>query len=354
MNAKLNNTASVNKRQPIALQPHWRQAIICRLAWSLLTITTTMPALAADFAGGLCPSGGTGGIAYLSQHIAADPNGNCPTLAVQNLIFQLGQTGTLVVDMTCKLNAGLRLPSRFVLKGLGLGVAGQLAFSHDGIALSGCPGQPNGYITISDLELYGPNPAGKLAAPHAIGIALKNQHIVFINNVRVSNFTTGINGRQAYSVFINNSNISNNSGDNIRIDYDANSWRIRDSIISQAGGWGINALGPGDATALGNINTSNDLLLDGLRLESNHRGAVRINNYGSRISNSRFEFNGKGSLTYPFRGLWVDSQAQETRILTNYFSGNCILDNGNATSRAFNIPSTYDTDECQALPLAQK
>lgn len=307
-----------------------------------------------------CPAG-SGGVAYLSQHVQADRDGSCDAAQVQNLIFQLGQTGTLVVDMSCQLNAGLRLPSRFMLRGLGLGVAGVLAFAHDGIGLQGCPEYPNGYITIADLEIYGPNPAKTtVTAPHAIGIALNNQHIVSINNVRVSDFVTGIYGENSFSVFINGGNISDNRGDDIRLGYLANSWRIRDGIVSQAGGWGINVLGPGDDTPLeivenGNritVNGSNDLLIDGVRMESNFRGAVRTNTYGTRITNLRLEGNGKGNFSFPNLGLLVDRHAQDARILTNLISGDCIRDVGTDTQRAFNIPASQDTAECSQLPIA--
>ncbi|MDR4515614.1 right-handed parallel beta-helix repeat-containing protein [Nitrosomonas sp.] len=228
---------------------------------------------------------------------------------------------------------------------------------NDGARLYDCPKAPHGYITISDLDLYGSNPAAAadsvIVAPNAVGIDLFNQHIVYINNVRVSDFVTGIHGRQSYSVYITGSNISDNRGDNIRVDYDANSWRIRDSIISQAGGWGINVYGPGDATPLGKINSSNDLLLDGLRLERNQRGAVRFIAYGSRLINSRLEGNGKLSFSYPYRAILVDKHATETRILTNYFSGNCVQDHGIGTIRDFNIPSSYNTAECRQLPITR-
>jgi hypothetical protein len=291
-----------------------------------------------------------------------DENGLCNNaLQVQNLIFQLGQMGTLVVDRSCKLNAGLRLPSRFVLKGLGTGSPHQLIFTHDGIALSGCPEAPHGHLTIADLDIYGPNQPGEsIAAPHATGIALSDQHIVYINNVRVSNFITGLSGRQSFSVFINGSNISDNRGDNIRVGYLANSWRIRDGIVGRAGGWGINVLGAGDDTPLeivenGNritVNGSNDLLIDGVRMEFNFRGAVRTNTYGTRVTNTRMEGNGKGNFSLPNAALLVDTKADQTRILTNLFSGNCIEDKGTGTQRAFNIPAAFDTEECQALPIA--
>lgn len=309
-----------------------------------------------------CPAG-QGGVAYLSQHVQADANGVCDARQVQDVIFQLGQTGTLIVDMTCKLSTGLRLPARFSLRGLGIGVGGILAFTHDGIALSGCPESPHGYISIADLELYGPSPAGAgVNAPHATGIALSNQHIVYITNVRVSDFETGISGRNSFSVFIDGSNISSNRGDNIRIGYNANGWRIRDGIVSQAGDWGINILGPSDDTPLKvvengktvTIRSSNDLLIDGVRMESNKRGAVRTNAYGTRVTNTRMEGNGMANPALPRVALLVDTRGEDARILTNLLSGNCIEDRGTSTQRAFNIPASFDTEECQPLPIAPK
>lgn len=340
-----------------------RSFVAAALVLASVPAVLATPAADLPFAPAGCPVGGAGGVAYMSQHVQADQkSGVFDAAQVQNLIFQLGQTGTLVVDMTCKLNAGLRLPSRFVLRGLGIGVAGILTFTHDGIALEGCPEMPHGgYITIADLEMYGPNPAGeRVAAPHATGIALSNQHIVYINNLRVSNFMTGISGRNSFSVFINGSNISDNRGDNIRIGYNANGWRIRDGIVNQADGWGVNVLGPGDDAPLQavengqpiSIDGGNDLLIDGVRMESNSRGAIRTNTYGTRVTNSRLEGNGKGNFSFPNLGLLVDQHAQEARILTNLTSGDCIRDVGTGTQRAFNIPASQDTAECSQLPIA--
>lgn len=273
----------------------------------------------------------------------------------------MGQTGMLIVDRACDLDAGLRLPSRFTLRGTGIGSARILHFTHDGLGLSMCQEAPRGYVTIADLDLYGPNPAGAtIVAPHATGIALANQNIIYITNVRVSDFITGLSGRQSFSVFINGSNISDNRGDNIRVGYLANGWRIRDGVVNQAGGWGINVLGPEDDTPLeivenGNritVNGSNDLLIDGVRMESNFRGAVRTNTYGTRITNLRLEGNGNGNFSFPNLGLLVDQHAQDARILTNLTSGDCIRDVGTDTQRAFNIPASQDTAECSQLPIA--
>jgi hypothetical protein len=321
------------------------------LAMSLIAVTFTQEVLWAElgFAGPPCPAGKPGPrIVTLS---AVMPGVCNDAVLLQNIIYDLGQTGTLIVDKSCVLSAGLRLPSRFTLKGTGLGSAGVLAFTHDGIALSACQEQPRGYISVSDIDLYGPYAKG-LTAPHSTGIALANMNIVNVARVRVSDFHTGLSGVSSYSVFIEGSNISNNRGDNIKMGYDSNAWRIRDGLVSQAGGWGINVLGPGDAAPLGIINSSNDLLIDGVRMESNFRGAVRTNAYGTRIMNSRFEGNGLGSFGLPHRGILVDTHGEHARILTNMMSSDCIRIQNATAQRAFNIPAQVDVEQCQGLGLA--
>jgi hypothetical protein len=129
--------------------------------------------------------------------------------------------------------------------------------------------------------------------------------------------------------------------------------------VNQAGGWGINVLGPGDDTPLKivengsriTVDGSNDLLIDGVRMESNFRGAVRTNTYGTRITNLRLEGNGNGNFSFPKLGLLVNRHAQDARILTNLMSGDCIRDVGTDTQRAFNVPASQDTAECSQLPI---
>lgn len=295
-------------------------------------------------AGSPCPVG-TGSTIRLSDVIPdntpTDAAGNllCPSDIVQDAIFDAGQGGTVIVDLTCSSLTGLRLPSRFTLQGNGLGSNSVLHFNFDGPALSMCQESPRGYVTIQDLDLYGScpfnpmQPGATCALSHATGIAIANQNIVAIKNVRVSNFQTGISGHQSYSVFINDSNISDNRGDNIRIGSVANGWRIRDGLVSQAGHFGINAFG------------HNDLLIDGVRMESNRQGAIRAAADSARIINNRFEFNGQDA---GFRAILVESDAVHTRILTNYFSGNCLeIEPGSVgTQRAFNMPASMNMAVC--------
>lgn len=317
------------------------------LCWAL-----NSPILNAQFGiqGNPCPIGGSGATVNLSSRVP----GLCTSATtLQDLIFELGPTGTLIVDKSCTISAGLRLPPRFTLKGKGIGAGGQIKFLNDGIGLSMCQEAPSGYVTIEGIDLYGPSAPGQSNAPHSTGIAIANQNIVYLTNVRVSDFQTGVSGVGSYSVFINGCNISNNRGDNLVIGYNSNGWRIRDGLVSQAGGWGINVLGPGDAAPIGLIDSSNDLLIDGVRMESNFRGAVRTNAYGTRITNSRFEYNGLGSFSLPHRGLLVETQAQDARILTNIFSSDCIQILSPSTQRAFNIPDDRNTSQCASLGLGR-
>jgi hypothetical protein len=316
-----------------------------------------------DVAGPPCPSAGNSPrLVLLSQALVAANDGgaeaSCNDAAlVQKIIFDIGQTGKLIVDRTCTLSAGLRLPSRFTLEGLGPDGEGQFNFTHDGIGLSICPESPNGRTAIRNLALYGPYAdANVSSAMHSIGIAIASAHVIHIEDVHISDFHAGISGSRAFSVFITGSNVSNNRGTNIRIGYAANGWRVRDGMVNQSRGFGIDVLGPGDADPVrdGNDlwNTSNDLLIDGVRMESNNFGAIRTAAYSTRIDSCRFESNGLGNPALPHRGLLIDSTAVDARVLTNLFSSDCIQNKSATTQRALNMPAAHDGKDCAPLPLA--
>jgi hypothetical protein len=101
------------------------------LGFSLMAAVAGQTAVPAELviAGPSCPAGKPGPrIVTLSSVVP----GTCSdTVLLQSIIFDLGQTGTLIVDKPCTLSAGLRLPLRFTLKGTGLGSAGVLTFTHD-------------------------------------------------------------------------------------------------------------------------------------------------------------------------------------------------------------------------------
>ena len=269
--------------------------------------------------------------------------------ALQDLIFDIGQGGKLIVDKTCQLDAGLRLPKRFTLEGTGPGGDGIMTFTHDGIALSICPNAPVVDVIISDMQIYGPYAfpnAG--SATHSIGLALANAHMIQLERVRMSGFYVGVQGTKSESVQISHSNISDNRQDNIVVGYLANAWRIRDGLVSQAGRYGINVLGPGDAVPVkepgtGNlVSASNDLLIDGVRMESNVQAAIRTASYFTRIVNNRFEGNGKAFLPGSLPAVRVEAAATGTRILTNMFQEpvvDCLRNFSATTQQAFNFPA---------------
>ena len=150
---------------------------------------------------------------------------------------------------------------------------------------------------------------------------LLNTHQVTLNRVRLAGFHFGLQGRNAYSIWINQSNISTNNYNLVLRDV-ANSWRIRDSIISQANSWGIY------------VSSSNDVLIDGNRFESNAQGAVLVDSYSTVVTHNRFELNGASAQNEAIR---VTPAGQDTRILANLFSSSEVTDLGMDTQCAFNI-----------------
>ena len=297
-----------------------------------------------------CPPGGGGPrIVRLSDVMPGACNDQ---LALQNIIFDIGAYGKLIIDKPCELDAGIRLPNPFTLSGLNDAGAGQIVFSNDGIGISVCQELPRQNVTIEDLAIFGPyayeTKTNPVTATHSIGIALANLNIVHLNRVRVTDFYVGLKGTSSFSVDINDSNISVSRQDNIVVGYNSNGWRIRDGLSSQATRYGINVLGPGDAEVLVNVdgqghdaNTSNDLLIDGVRMESNGQAAIRSAAHSTRIVNNRFEGNGAAAGLAYRPAVHLTGAAQSARVLTNLFGGtgaDCLRNQGVSTQTSLNIP----------------
>ena len=224
---------------------------------------------------------------------------------------------TLIVDIQCEVSEPLVIPGRMTLAGVGRDGNGELLFpalAPSEAALSIPAGR--GHVQIRDLTLR-----GLAEAPTATGIRLHQNSQVSIESTRVDGFEIGIHGTQSLSVLIRNSNVSAN-GINLLLGEQANTWRIRDTIVSQARTWGILVRGP-----------NNDVVIEGSRLESNTAGAIRAYSYGAIIESNRFERNG----SQQHRAIVVESSAQSTRILSNYFSSDYISNYGSATQCAFNL-----------------
>src|SRR5690606_25169645 len=126
----------------------------------------------------------------------------------------------------------------------------------------------------------------------------------------------------SYSTLIHRSNISNNST-NLWLGLETNGWRVRDSVLGQAGGWSVIVRGP-----------NNDVLFDGNRLESNVSGGFRLHSFGAVVTNNRLEFNGAGM---GWHGIEVTPSARHSRLLHNYFSSDIIADAGVDSRCDFNM-----------------
>lgn len=220
--------------------------------------------------------------------------------------------GTLVIDQQCTVRQTLRMPARFTLAGVGMGGQGTLVFTDlpdqasairfdDVLATGG-----NSESTIRDLAIYGDFAGG---ANTVAGLNVSGSNIVRISNVRVSGFSLGLYGEEAYSVLVQHSNISANDI-NVAIAENSNSWRLRDSVLSQASSWSIYVRGP-----------ANDHLISGNRFESSVEGAIRLETYGAMVMNNRFESNGGV-------GVLVTANGESSRIIGNIFSSDTIIDQG--------------------------
>lgn len=243
--------------------------------------------------------------------------GGCANLSAFLAAHQPSFPVTLVIDEQCVLAQPLVLPGRITLAGVGRDGNGELLFPNIGLneaAISIAPGQ--GHVQIRDLLIRNNAPV-----PRGIGLNLDGNSLITLDEVRIDGFHIGVSGRQAYSVLIDKSNISGNRY-NLYLRQEANTWRIRDTVLNQALAWGIVVRGP-----------NNDVLIDGNRLESNQLGAIQVYSFGTVVTHNRFESNGTAA---QHEGVSVRASAQDTRVLTNYFSSDIITDAGTATRCALN------------------
>jgi hypothetical protein len=239
---------------------------------------------------------------------------------------------TLVIDRRCDVTQTLTLPDRFVLAGVGTEGRGVLAFDlPDGaVALRFAPstGAPQRFVTIRDLNIVNtPQCCGQ------VGLNVSNSSFVHVERVRLHDFGFGLMGSTAYSIFVDQSFIHNN-GFNVVMDDGSNAWRVRDTVMSQSGLIGV-VIG---ALALGNS-------LSGGRIESNPVTGIRLMGLQSVIETTWFEGNGIG---FGDHGIQVLSTADQTRILSNLFSSEDILDSGANTQTCFNTDDNawVDLNNC--------
>lgn len=251
--------------------------------------------------------------------------GGCGQLAcfLKQAATSVHAASTLIVDQTCSgahaIRETLVLPDRFTLAGVGIDGTGALAFALPdnvpAIRFTKSALVPNRMATIRDLSISG-------TCCGQVGIDVSNSQFVYIRNVRLANFAFGLFGSKAWSIFVDGSSLHNNSY-NIVMGDDTTSWRVRDTVTSQAL-IGIQM----NATARGH-------LVSGGRIEGNWGPGIRVDGSMNVIEGTWFEGNGQFfSTNY---GVWVTNQGVKTRILSSLFSSQLIGDNGTETRACFNM-----------------
>jgi hypothetical protein len=257
---------------------------------------------------------------FLGKMVAHQINPNNPP--------SLYSEATLVIDRQCVVRQTLTLPDRFVLAGVGTEGRGVLAFDlPDGaVALRFAPsaGAPQRFVTIRDLNIV-----NSAQCCGQVGINVSNSSFVNLERIRLHDFGFGLMGSTAFSIFVDKSAIHNN-GFNVVIDDGSTAWRVRDTTMNQSGLFGVVIGG----LAVGNF-------ISGGRIESNPVAGIRVMGLQNVIETTWFEGNGIG---FGDHGIHVMSSADQTRILSNLFSSEDILDQGSSTQICFNTDDNAFVD----------
>ena len=236
-------------------------------------------------------------------------------------------SATLVIDQSVTLSEQLVIPSRYTLAGVGINGQGELRFTGlgDGASAIRFDTQATN-ITIRDLAI------GRLDGGVNVGIDVSRANKVFIRDVLVTGFFAGIYGSRpgttAISVYIDRCSVFQNDY-NIVMHRNAFHWRIRDCILNQAGCWGLRIFGPlGDPVpANGEPVYGNDHLVQGCRFEACGTGGALLGSDSAMLMNNRFEQNGGNGGV----GIMIQSTASRTRLISNLFSGNSLINQGTQT-----------------------
>jgi hypothetical protein len=230
-------------------------------------------------------------------------------------------TATLVIDRQCVSPRTLVIPDRFVLAGVGIDGAGRLLFNLPRSARALRFKPPVGpLVTIRHSQIRDLSIGNQSCCGQA-GIDLSNSTLVDIARVRVSDFAFGIRGQHSYFNTIEGSNLSTN-GFGIVQDNDTTTWQMRENIISFSGLVGIAF-----------HDTTRASVVSGGVLESNPLGAIFLRGTGNIVQSTWFETNGAANGGF---AVQVSAPAAHSRILTNLFSNNSILDPSPSTLRCYN------------------
>lgn|GEM_PF-6253857 len=278
------------------------------------------------------PAGGFLGVTsrrfyYLSEILPAGIGPNNPACGIwlgcflDQVAGTVHDTATLVIDRQCVSPRTLVVPDRFVLAGVGIDGAGRLLFNLPNSARAlrfkppGAIPVPVRHAQIRDLSI------GNLRCCGQAGIDLSNSTLVDIARVRVSDFAFGITGQHSYFNTVEGSNLSTN-GFGIVLDNDTTTWQMRENVISFSGLAGIAF-----------HTTTRASVVSGGVLESNPLGAIFLRGIGNIVQTTWFETNGAANGLFAIR---VSAAATNSRILTNLFSNNDILDPSPSTLRCYN------------------
>jgi hypothetical protein len=179
------------------------------------------------------------------------------------------------------------------------------------------------YIVIENLAIEGPGRGT------SIGLDLSNAGIIIVRQSVIRRFGIGVYGKNTFSAWFVNNNVSGNFVDNFRLEGESNSWRVRDGIVSQAGVGNNNCDVSGGCYGV-RIDSGNDVVIDGVRFESNKTAAILARGAFLRVNNNRFERNGTFGHYVAVR---IEKDSRQTMLLGNYYSSDRVDDRALDTVR---------------------
>lgn len=262
--------------------------------------------------------------------------------------------GTLIIDQPVTLTEQLRIPQHFTLAGVGIHGEGRIKFSGNfpgpAIVISEIVGGINGgKVVIRDLAIEGPDGKNTMDGFKVGSVQFVSDDLPFSNRalgrfqlhrVRISKFGGyGIQGGlHTYSVWIDDCELSDN-GSNIQMVGACNTWRVRNCVIKNAAGWGIEVgLVVGiPKEGIGDIKGAlSDASIVGCKFEGNQDGAIIVHSnaklvppaeppFGVFIVGNSFRNNGKIAVR-------VEQIHTGVRIVSNLFHA----------SQGLNLPQAQD------------
>lgn len=260
--------------------------------------------------------------------------------AVLDEIIALGKKsefwgGTLIVDTEVPLTCPIVVPAEFTLAGVGINGGGRLVFSGDfgGVPAVSFQNSEGGHSTIRDLAIIGPRLPNKMAgvkigSTDLIADDAKNPPGRFhLHRVRVTNF--GVYGMQgglnARHVTIDSCQLIQN-GVNIQLVRKCDGWRIRDTIVAEAGSWGVE-IGVGVTIEKQEITGgATDVLISGCLFVGNTEGAVRVLDTGAENPTFGVFVFGNGFERNAGVALEIEPKGVGARLVANYLGEGMMFD----------------------------